>query len=45
MASLVSEVETVRMTRILQLAPVNIDGCAIGIRAEDGTPIVVEHEK
>ena len=28
------------MIKILKLTPVNIDGCAIGVRAEDGTPIM-----
>ena len=28
------------MVKILKLTPVNIDGCAIGVSAEDGTPII-----
>ena len=28
------------MIKILQMTSVNIDGCAVGVRAEDGTPIM-----
>ena len=28
------------MIKILKLSPVNIGGCAVGVRAEDGTPIM-----